>query len=503
MGVIHVRHRCAVRAKHEHIAGIRRLVSPQDHRFDLVPDLRVATKWCVEGVPQHISPMRLSAALLEALGWRQAPLSASRKGCRKGQHRVYLGAEIAPKADSVMVEGSVCLIRSDEQVSQSLAESILVEPSKDEAMNSAVESASSSTRTSALEQKMQRQVDIAKEALQQEASRAAKTNEANVEERLMSKVQDRMATLEAKVAEIDDIKNEVLKVKQGCEVTHSAVVGVQQNLAGIETVIENKVTIAAHNLEKSMSGKFDDLGDKPMRSLAAMARKREGEAAPSESADAKMQKGFGGVKRRRKPLNAKARRRKPAAQRKHGAGESKKPEDVEVTDVDEEAVQEEEEKARERMLADQMQVRLISWPRGRRKWTMWRSKRSSVQELHWEYARVSRRGAGRFRLASTTGDSLNPETLIKDLDPEAAILVIAEDPAYGHNVREDAHDLWASHDEWMQRLLQLESRVEAVEDALARQAHVEGSSNLGMHSIPHMSEDGKSANSTAATRETY
>ena len=254
------------------------------------------------GEPAGVPPYEAIGCFVGDAGLEASPDKCQQEVMSQGPAQSIPRSRTASsKADSVIVEGSVCLIRSEQRSDHSLAESVLVAPTDEDSVNATSSSAMSFTRASALEQKMQKQVEVAKEALQQEASRAAKSNEAHVEERLMSKVQDRMASLEAKVAEIDAIKKEVLSVKQGCETTHSAVMNVQQNIAGIETMVESKVATAAQNLERSMSGKFDDLGEKLMRSLAAMAKKREGDAATAESSDVKMQRGFGGGKRARNP----------------------------------------------------------------------------------------------------------------------------------------------------------------------------------------------------------
>ena len=81
------------------------------------------------------------------------------------------------------------------------------------------------------------------------------------------------------------------------------------------------------------------------------------------------------------------RRSKTKKEYLHGNEEEKAPGSAEVTDIDEEAVAEVEAREAEKLMEQQVAVKLISWPRGRRKWTLWRDAGSSVEELHWEFAR--------------------------------------------------------------------------------------------------------------------
>ena len=60
-------------------------------------------------------------------------------------------------------------------------------------------------------------------------------------------------------------------------------------------------------------------------------------------------------------------------------------------------------------------------------------------------------------------------------------------------MRAEARDLWLSNAEWMQRLVQLEVRVEAAENALARLSfqHPEPPHEEGVDAKPHvMARDG-------------
>ena len=195
LGVTHLKSRCAIRCKHDSIAAARKAVSPQDHRFDLIPDLKVTQKWYVEGAPAHITPMRLSAALLSALAWRQVALAATRKDCKRGVRKV----------------------------------------------------------------------------IQQAADRSTKSAEVELEERLMEKINTKMTRVDSKLDELEGIKRDIVTLKQGCESTHTTVMTMQKSLAGLDAMVETKVAQAA------LTTKFDDLGEKLMRSLAGMVRRRDGD----------------------------------------------------------------------------------------------------------------------------------------------------------------------------------------------------------------------------------
>ena len=62
-GAVHLKNnRILVRCLKYALGPIRKLLSPSDPRYAVLPDLQITRRWVVHGVPAHVAPLRLSEA---------------------------------------------------------------------------------------------------------------------------------------------------------------------------------------------------------------------------------------------------------------------------------------------------------------------------------------------------------------------------------------------------------------------------------------------------------
>ena len=325
----------------------------------------------------------------------------------------------------------------------------------------------------------------------------------------------RLEQLEKQMTSLHSLNAEVGSLKLQCKDMLSAVQEVQKTYAGLESVIEVKVTqateVASRNLGATLESKFDALGEQLMKSVASLARKRE-----HESGDANLEKaprGAGGAKKWR--LSTKARRH-PRAKRPRKdscAGSSHKNEEaaheIAPTLIDDESPKShaaQDGPKEEDPMANRVMIKLQAHPKGRRDWAIWMDSTAMVRDLYWEYARVSKRGVSKFHLLTPQGKELRMTTSLADLDETVTYLVKAGEPSESQMANLEGEtakiqDEELERDAWQQRLSQLELRVEAIEAILAAQRQAEPATiNAVQAQQPNFGELSAASGSRASRR---
>ena len=474
-GVVHLsKEKCLIRCDPKHLAQIRSCLSPGDARYALAPDVQLKRRWVVHDVPHHVSAIRLSSALLNTMGWKQLPIGEFKMNIKKKTHQVHIGAEHAPTSDTVVLEDHVCLIKEiGGQTEKAEIRPKVTAPDTSAPMQC---EAPSSTGTN-IAKTVQVEVEAARSALQGSVTSSIQDKQQELERRIWDKMDARMGLLEKKIEHADMVGKHVEELQRSTSETKAAVIQLEQGYREIEPMITKRVqeatAAATQSLSQTLEARFDTLGQQLMSSLASLAKKRE--SSPGDPSQ-KLPRGAGGGKRGLR-LRTKPKRRRSVNPPVVPAEEERErePEDlnaVPATVLDEPSQEE-----------SQLAVELVSSPKGRRSWKLWRTASSDIRELYWEFARVSKRGASKFRLLSYEGKLLHLGTKISEVDREHPILVVA-DPLPEHLMSalqgetdipqaDSSEQQEMQRDAWLCRLLQLEARVEMIEQNLAVQRHMQ------------------------------
>ena len=280
LGVTHIRNRkCLIRVEAKYLAEVRKVLSPGDPRFSLAPEINVTSKWRVLAVPLKISPLKLSAALLHQLNWRQVPLGSVKREPKKDIHQVLIGSSTGPPVDVIIVEKAVCVIRADrpEVALPDAQPRILPYPEKhDEPMHESPVSCAQ-----ALTEKVQLEIKCAGEAIRGQANQQATSAAGEVEKRLQESMQAKFADLDKRMSAVEAATSSVTKLTSECATMATVVQQIQRDQAKIEPLIETKVMEAAQTtatqLASTLNGKFDELGKQLFAQISGMAKKREAE----------------------------------------------------------------------------------------------------------------------------------------------------------------------------------------------------------------------------------
>ena len=281
LGILHLRNgKCLIRCDKTHLAAVRKAVSPGDPRYAMAPEVEARRKWIIHDVPSHISPLRLSTALASSMGWRQIPLGAYKKNARKSAHEVHIGADSPPSADTVVLEGKLCLIKEHRAVQPPSEVQPKMTPPTAVASMEVEEEESAGV---VMERKMKIEVKAARDALQAAASTNAQQEAATVEQKVLARVDAKIKDFDDRMQKMEKLHDEMATVKKGCQETHNAVQELHRSYMGIEPMLERKVQEAskhtAMTLNATLEAKFDALGQQLMMSLSSMAKKREGDVA--------------------------------------------------------------------------------------------------------------------------------------------------------------------------------------------------------------------------------
>ena len=483
LGVVRIRgEKCLARCEPKDILELRKALCPHDPRFG----------WCISEVPLQVSALRISQALSHNLSWMQLPLGIARRFPRRGVHEVIVGSADPPPTDTLMVDGSVCLIRPHRQPREPLDAQPRIVPA--EAINEHKESSSSAANV--VDKKVQMELRIAGEAMKGMAEQQVANSAVDIESRVTEALHKRMGDFERRMSSVEAIADKVNDISENlAEVTHIAQ-AVQADHAALEPRIDSKIAEAVgestRQLTTHLEGKFDSFGQQLLQQIASMARKRDASDSSDTDMHGKQPRGQGAGKLRKRKHSSHGAsqqvQKKPCNDTTQGA--------VTDTDLDESQL---EEKI--------CQVTLTSWPKGRRLWQMYRPERSTVREMYWEFGRVAKRGIGKFAFHDDTGALLELSTLIGDLNPKTVYRVVAEDWKWEETLRlqgidvEDclprnsasssthppahlvlpdasAHEMpRLERDELWQRIIALESQVEELRSLLREHGIARGSTD--------------------------
>ena len=284
LGVIHLRFRkCLVRCEREHLSQMRARLCPQDPRFALAPETQILKHFVVQKVPKHVSPLCLSAALVANMGWKQIAIEVVRGNTKKAVHSIKVGDETSPKSDTIIIEGHACIIK-ELGGSRMMPE---CHPKVLPPTSVPMEIDQPSSTCAVVEQKIASEVQAAKEALQSATTSTISASSTNVETRVLGQVEQKFADLSRRLSAVENINGRVEELAQGVLSTQSAIQNIQHSVSSIEPLIEKKVSEAtaatAQALNSSLETRFDELGDRLMKSIAQMAKKRDGDHAEGES----------------------------------------------------------------------------------------------------------------------------------------------------------------------------------------------------------------------------
>ena len=311
--------------------------------------------------------------------------------------------EVQLPQDTIIIDEHVCLTRELEAGNGVPAHSVRIEPGVSSCMEVEEKPAAA---TEMIEKKVETQLEMAGKVLRAQAQKTLQQEAKEVGQQ-MGTVNGKMEEMEKRMAKFEQSVGRVEEIARNCAKTTEMVEALQRRQDDVESLIERKVAAAAEvtaaKLTETMATRFDSLGQQLTSQLATVPRKRDG---PEDDGVSKAQRGLGsgaGQKTKR----CRIAHHVPVQQEEGEAAD---------TDLD---TEEHEDCMSE--------IKLRSWPKGRRDWRLWREGKSDVRQSYWEYARRSKRGNGRFSNVDEWEQPLPLDALISTLDIDKTYYIVSDE----------------------------------------------------------------------------
>ena len=111
-GVVHIsKNRTIVRLPKESLKAARGVLFPNEPQVAACPEVQGRRRWIVHDVPLKLSPLAVSEALRNTMGWKQFAGGSYKRSQKKMAQEVHILSDEPPTSTTVLIEDRVCLIK--------------------------------------------------------------------------------------------------------------------------------------------------------------------------------------------------------------------------------------------------------------------------------------------------------------------------------------------------------------------------------------------------------